>query len=189
MVNNNFDKRDEKGVFDVSLDDFFGINADNPTESNVKPESKENNLDNGLDDIMFRNEDLANKSHPVTDVEFLEKTVETTSGNIKGVFPDFESVFTVNLPENMYLDSDYLQFNFANEELLKSMHENPNLANEINITDADFERLNDGIAPEGYVWHHSEEMGTLELVDEGIHSATGHTGGRELWGDGSDFSV
>ncbi|MFD0050074.1 HNH endonuclease [Actinomycetes bacterium NPDC127524] len=38
--------------------------------------------------------------------------------------------------------------------------------------------------PEGYTWHHSEVPGKLELVDEEIHAETGHTGGRELWGDG-----
>lgn len=29
--------------------------------------------------------------------------------------------------------------------------------------------------------------GVLQLVDEETHAQTGHTGGREIWGGGSDY--
>ena len=44
-----------------------------------------------------------------------------------------------------------------------------------------------GKKPSGYVWHHSQEPGVLQLVDEYIHKITGHTRGRSLWGGGSSF--
>jgi DNase/tRNase domain of colicin-like bacteriocin len=31
--------------------------------------------------------------------------------------------------------------------------------------------------PEGYVWHHHQDYGKMQLVEEGIHIDTGHTGG------------
>lgn len=42
-----------------------------------------------------------------------------------------------------------------------------------------------GETPEGYTWHHHEEPGIIQLVDTEIHAQTGHTGGSELWGEGS----
>ncbi len=35
--------------------------------------------------------------------------------------------------------------------------------------------------PEGYVWHHHQDFGKMQLVDEKIHKQTGHTGGFSLW--------
>jgi len=36
--------------------------------------------------------------------------------------------------------------------------------------------------PEGYTWHHAQEPGVMQLVDRGVHAATGHTGGYSIWG-------
>ena len=38
----------------------------------------------------------------------------------------------------------------------------------------------------GYTWHHNQEEGVLQLVDKNVHEQTGHTGGRSIWGGGSD---
>ena len=40
---------------------------------------------------------------------------------------------------------------------------------------------------EGYTWHHNEQPGVLQLVDEETHAETGHTGGREILGGGSEY--
>lgn len=37
--------------------------------------------------------------------------------------------------------------------------------------------------PDGLTWHHNEQKGVMELVDDSIHSKTGHTGGNTIWGD------
>ena len=39
-------------------------------------------------------------------------------------------------------------------------------------------RLPGGVRPEGYVWHHTEMPGKMELVPYGIHHANNHVGGR-----------
>jgi hypothetical protein len=35
--------------------------------------------------------------------------------------------------------------------------------------------------PKGYVWHHHETKGRMQLVKESVHLQTGHTGGFSLW--------
>ena len=35
--------------------------------------------------------------------------------------------------------------------------------------------------PKGYTWHHHQTMGRMQLVETGVHSQTGHTGGFSLW--------
>ena len=43
-----------------------------------------------------------------------------------------------------------------------------------------------GKRPEGYIWHHSEQTGRMELVPFGIHNITSHFGGRSsgMWAAG-----
>lgn len=31
--------------------------------------------------------------------------------------------------------------------------------------------------PPGYVWHHHQDRGLMQLIEEGVHLKTGHTGG------------
>lgn len=36
----------------------------------------------------------------------------------------------------------------------------------------------------GYVWHHNENVGVLELVAKDVHEFNRHTGGNYIWGNG-----
>lgn len=36
-------------------------------------------------------------------------------------------------------------------------------------------------APKGYVWHHHEKSGIMQLVDSASHGGTGHGGGHAIW--------
>lgn len=138
-------------------------------------------------EIETRNDHLNGLEHTETDVPFVEKTVVLPNGaEVTGTFPEFDSKFSVVLVEEVYLESDSAQFHIANETLYQSIQENPDLTGELNLSPSDIQSLANGITPEGYVWHHSDEPGVLQLVDEDIHENTGHTGGRELWGGGSE---
>ncbi|MGM9951048.1 MAG: HNH endonuclease [Lysinibacillus sp.] len=135
-----------------------------------------------------RNDHLAGLEHPETGVPFLEKTVELPDGSlVEGSFPVFESSFDVMLNEELYLASDDTQFSIANETLANAIAQNPGIAAELNLSQADLQSLAAGQTPEGYTWHHHEQPGRLQLVDEQIHNSTGHTGGRSLWGGGSAY--
>lgn len=139
--------------------------------------------------IYTRNENLEGDRHPHTGVEFERKTVQTPEGEyIEGVFPKFESLCTAEIPEELYLESDKTQFKECNKQLFEKLEQDPELRNQFTEDQIDQikEGMRDGSAPEGYVWNHEPEAGRLSLVDAEVHAQTGHTGGRSIWGGGSD---
>ena len=104
----------------------------------------------------------------------------------QGLIPDFSEhcQFEATLPEDLYLDSDYQQFKYCNEQL-RQAYENGTLDTE-RFKDGQLEQIRNGDKPEGYTWHHHEEPGRMQLVDSEIHAETRHVGGRYLWGGGSE---
>lgn len=134
-----------------------------------------------------RNESLDGDRHPITGIEFKRKIVEHPDGHlIEGVFPIFDSLFDAKIPENVYFENNPTQFKFCNEQLLKAIETDP-LTKE-RFTEEQIEQIRDGVidgtAPDGFVWHHNEDAGVIQLVDATIHMITGHTGGRSIWGGG-----
>ena len=121
-----------------------------------------------------RNQKLAGKEHPVSGVLF------DSDAN-----PQFESFFDAVIDVENYTSSDKKQFDIANNQLKKAIMENESLKSIFD--EKQIAQIMGGKKPSGYVWHHSQEPGVLQLVDEYIHKITGHTGGRSLWGGGSSF--
>ncbi|MEC1525654.1 HNH endonuclease [Neobacillus niacini] len=183
------------GVLDaLDIMDFDGV--DDKVEASMFDQDdnlllKLDNTDYGnshepLIQLDTRNEALDGGSHSVTGIEFELQSVTLPSGQqVEGVFPEFDSEYTISLPESMYLDSDNTQFSYANQSLDESINQNPNLEHQ--FTDDQLKQIDSNTTPDGYVWHHDAEPGKLELVDEKIHAETGHTGGREIWGGGSEY--
>ncbi len=134
--------------------------------------------------IETKNQHLEGTLHPETDVPFESKWVETREGYKEGVFPDFSASYETQLPENLHEASDYEQATYCNEQLGQAS-ENGNLNTE-QFTDRQLEQIRNGDKPEGYTWHHHEDLGRMQLVPSDIHEKTGHTGGRSLWGGGSE---
>jgi hypothetical protein len=66
----------------------------------------------------------------------------------------------------------------AHAELYDAIQSDPQLATEMGLTEQDIQALANGDTQEGFTWHHSEEPGVLQLVDENIHANTGHDGGE-----------
>ena len=138
--------------------------------------------------LVTRNDHLAGLNHSETGVQFLESTVELPNGELQtGTYPLFESQFSIILAEEMYLASDNTHFQIANETLYQAIQESPKVATELGLSQFDVQALANGITPEGYVWHHNEQPGVLQLVNEETHQNTGHTGGRGVWGGGSGY--
>lgn len=135
--------------------------------------------------IKTINENLKDQNHPVTKVPFKEKTVVTDKGEeLIGVFPEFESVYDVQLPEDLYLESDKKQFDECNKRLKEAVESDPELAKKFDEEQLD--QIKNGETPDGYTWHHNEETGKMQLVESEIHAKTGHLGGRSIWGGGSE---
>lgn len=135
--------------------------------------------------IKTINDSLAGQNHPETGVPYVEKEVVTDTGEkVKGVFPQFESKIDVQLPEDMEQASDRTQFAECNKQLAERVTKDPELRAQ--FTEDQMADIEDGYTPEGYTWHHNEEKGKMQLVDSDIHSQTRHTGGRNIWGGGTE---
>lgn len=139
------------------------------------------------DNLETRNDHLSGLDHPETGVQFIERAIELPSGELQaGTFPLFDSPFSIILAEEMYSESDNTHFQIANETLYQAIQESPKVATELGLSQFDLQALANGITPDGYDWHHNEQSGVLQLVNEETHQNTGHTGGREVWGGGSE---
>ncbi|WP_175478165.1 MULTISPECIES: HNH endonuclease [unclassified Bacillus (in: firmicutes)] len=125
---------------------------------------------------------------PLEEVPFETKTIELPDGETyTDSFPVFDVDYEVEIDEDMYLQSDYTHFTYANYELYEAIQDDPGLTHDLGLNQADIEALSNGDNPAGFTWHHNEEPGVLQLVDRETHASVGHTGGRELWGGGSEY--
>lgn len=122
---------------------------------------------------------------PGTDIPIRMKKVKYSDGRkIKGAFPVFNSKKDLQLPPELYKSNEKTQIRWLNSRLL-------NLSKEGKLGDLFSEKELKAIeenldkAPAGYVWHHNEKEGLMQLVDRAEHkSVTPHTGGMSLWGKG-----
>lgn len=135
--------------------------------------------------IKTINDSLEGQKHPDTGVPYERKVVETDTGEkVEGVFPKFKSEFDVQLPEELEKATDKKQFDECNRRLKEKCDSDP--AFKSKFTPDQQADIDAGRTPEGYTWHHNEEKGKMQLVDSDTHWDTRHTGGRNIWGGGSD---
>lgn len=111
----------------------------------------------------------AEKRHPVTKVRFDKKG-----------FPKFKSYFTVKLQRKDYRKTREQHFNIANKELYKKILSSSRFR--AKFSKQQIEQISQGDTPSKYTWHHHQDAGVLELVDNEIHSRTSHIGGYSIWG-------
>ncbi|RDU38674.1 HNH endonuclease [Neobacillus piezotolerans] len=142
------------------------------------------NIEKGIERIPTRKQDLEGKNHPDTGVPYVVKVVENSKGElVEVVVPEFDSIFDLHLPEELYEATDNKQFSECNRQLKEAVQNDPELA--AKFTEEQLEQIMNGDTPDGYTWHHDAEKGKMQLVDSKIHAQTGHTGGRAIWGGGS----
>lgn len=142
--------------------------------------------ENGVIHLRTRNEGFEGKKHPDTGVEYERKRIDLGGMVVEGVFPKFESVFSCILdPENIQA-SDREQFKDCMIKLREAVDNDPELASK--FSKRQLEQIHDPNATtvSGYVWHHNEETGKMELVKSDEHGKTGHTGGKTIWGGGEE---
>ncbi len=129
------------------------------------------------------NADLDGTMHPESGVLYQASTVQLPDETVvQGVFPVFESIYDVQLPEEYYESSSYTHLKLSNDQLYEAIQISPEL--KAQFTDIQLEQIYDGETPDGYTWHHHEQPGKMQLMDTVIHAQSGHTGGMSLWGGG-----
>lgn len=175
----------ENSEVDENADSEFENDFDNKWSDDESKETSEDGEADGHRKIKCIREDLEGKKHPETGVPYERKTVVVDGEEIEGVFPQFESKFDAQLPEDMYKEDDNKQFAECTKQLKEAIEKDPELANK--FTERQYDEIMSG-APRisGHVWHHSEEPGKMQLVKSDIHYDTRHTGGRAVWGGGSE---
>ena len=129
------------------------------------------------------NEGMAGKS--VNGVKFARRVFTLNGEKVEGVFPVFKSEFNVKFPENLYKASDNEQMRYCTKKLAERIERNPEFAKK--FTPRQLEQIKNGEPRiSGLTWHHSEIPGKMQLVDANDHSTARHTGGRSIWGGGSE---
>lgn len=137
-----------------------------------------------LTDIKCKNGDLAGKKHPETDVPFEKKIIIVEGEEVEVVVPVFDSAFDAKLPEDKYKATDAEQNKECNSQLKEAITQDEELKSKFDETQ--LEQIENGETPDGYTWHHDAETGKMQLVDSDTHAKTGHTGGKAIWGGGSE---
>lgn len=133
--------------------------------------------DNGLLHLDTIRQDLEGKTAE-NGVPYARRTVEYRGEKIEGVFPKFHSVFDTKLDPDKLRTPAFAKY--CNADLKEQVEQNPKLREKFTP-----DQLNDivnGKTPRGYVWHHNEEPGRMQLVDQVEHEGARHTGGSYIWG-------
>jgi hypothetical protein len=102
-------------------------------------------------------------------------------------FPGFETKFETIL-DDIHIGSGQPQMHFkaANKNLFNAIKSEPGLARTLKLSEADVARLSTSSrAPNGYTWHHHQDVGRMQLVtNEANALSLPHTGGMAIWGGG-----
>ncbi|MCY1080328.1 HNH endonuclease [Archangium lansingense] len=74
----------------------------------------------------------------------------------------------------------------ADQRLYEAIRADPDLARELGLSSEEIARLPaQADPPNGFVWHHHQDVGRMQLIREGAHRlANSHTGGMAIWGGG-----
>ena len=142
-------------------------------------------LKDGTIRLKTINERLVDSVQPDSGIKYIKKIVDLAGIKIEGVFPQFESVFTAQIPMDKLVASDAKQFKECISQLQNAIKDNPLLRDK--FTPLQLEKINAGVTPGGYTWHHNEQVGKMELVNTEKHELAKHTGGRTVWGGGSNM--
>jgi hypothetical protein len=110
----------------------------------------------------------------------VEATLQTPFDG--GGFPMFRSYHDYRMPSKLVgpMQSDHIQFRHAFEDFKRVLLSNRNWARR--FTPQQVRAIQDAISTngpkiQGFIWHHHQDD-VLQLVEESVHRATHHYGGR-----------
>ena len=168
---------------DINYESYVNENKAENFEYRTGHEMDETEADS-TELIKCRNGNLEGQNHPETGVPFEKQKVEINGKNVEIIAPSFESTYDAQLPNDLYQSSDRQQFKECNNQLKNEVAQNPEVRN--NFSDEEIKQIENGDTPDGYTWHHDIDEGKMQLVDTETHQKTGHTGGRSVWGGGTE---
>lgn len=103
-------------------------------------------------------------------------------------FPEFTILETYIDDENINNQDDGAHFAEANRRVRRMLLDNPGLEKELGLDKRQLKFLMSdppkAKSPPGLTWHHHQDVGKMQLVDEQLHKRFNHVGGMEIWGGG-----
>jgi len=136
--------------------------------------------------------DTRNPPHPIVNLGKNRAGQTVTSGkhtlefDADG-FPRFDTRFETLL-DDIHIGSGRpaQHFRAANARLAQAIRADPALARQLGLGPADVELLLVSDAPpQGYLWHHHQDVGRMQLLQRVFHKLSlPHTGGMAIWGGG-----
>lgn len=130
---------------------------------------------------QYENMQVGSRMSRTPTVEYTEDTVQIDGRSITGRFPDFDSQKDVQLPDDLRFAKVHAQEKYCNQELCRDVTEHPDKYRDV-FTREQLEQIEKGKTPEGFTWHHHQDVGRMQLVDREVHNANRHDGGFILWG-------
>ena len=119
---------------------------------------------------------------------YLEKKGKRLQYDSDG-FPIFESLFDTHLADTSLKTKNSTEhFKQANQKLAIQLKKNPELAKLLGLSDeqvAHILKVPPSKRPaKDLTWHHHQDTGRMQLIDQLTHDTFRHTGGMSIWGGG-----
>ena len=106
----------------------------------------------------------------------------------ENAMPKFTIFETYLGDEHINSKDEFAHFKAANKRLGELLIEKPELKEQLGITEIQYKHLTKKYpsqdSPFNLTWHHHQDTGKIQLVDERLHGRFGHVGGMERWGGG-----
>lgn len=129
----------------------------------------------------YENMEVQTRQSRTPTVNYVEDTVRIDGRNVTGRFPEFDSAKDVQLPDDLRFERVGQQERYCNQVLRQDVQENPDKYKDV-FNEKQLEQINAGHKPEGYTWHHHQDVGKMQLVDSETHNKNRHDAGFILWG-------
>jgi len=126
------------------------------------------------------NEGLAGQEHKITNVKYVEKTVNVDGVDIIVVVPEFPCIFEVNIPAEMWEMGDRAIFSECTKQLKEYLETHPEMKSNFNEQQLE-QIMNEEPYIKGFSWHHNEVPGKMQMVETKVHAPSNHTGGNHIW--------
>lgn len=172
--------RGEGGGRELSLEEKASLRGIHMTPANIEKCTVDAH---GVFRLRCINQEYAGKCHPDTGVLYTEKTVVIDGVKLRGVFPEFSSLYETRLPDTLRGGTESAQFAYLNGQLREAIKADPGLREQ--FSQRQLAMIESGLKPAGTTWHHKEDLCQMQLVRFEDHNHTKHTGGNSIWSDGT----
>ena len=125
-----------------------------------------------LPSLTQKNVKLANQAHPVTGIVFDQRG-----------FPIFDNVakFDIKIGSELSAIKQSDVHMKAATSNLREQILNKKIDTNLFSVQQMFDIMSGKAKIDGFIWHHHQDVGRMQLIPETLHKKTGHVGGSKMW--------